>query len=99
MAHSSEIASSFDMYQKSATKKAADFVFLDPPYFSHEKGLLLYNYALATLKGSMAPSAIIVIETDAKEILIHNEPPLNAFSFLFEKMYGAAKLSFYKNST
>jgi 16S rRNA G966 N2-methylase RsmD len=110
MTDSSEISPSFKAIQKSPTKtredaiektrekKGVDFIFLDPPYFSQEGGIPLYSHALTSLKEFIGPGTLIVIETDAKEMVMKDEPTLDTLSFLFEKIYGTVKLSFYKKS-
>jgi 16S rRNA (guanine966-N2)-methyltransferase len=67
----------------------ADFIFMDPPY-----GLGLAALALAALKdaGWIAPSAMIIVESDKREEL---EFP-DAFSVERIKDYGRTRLSFLR---
>lgn len=65
-------------------------VFLDPPYRSGLAGPAL---AALTAAGWIAPEALVVIETAAREEI----PPPAGFTLLDERRYGAARLLFLRS--
>lgn len=66
--------------------RAHDLVFLDPPY---DKGLAGTALAALARAGWIAESALVVVETGAKETLTLPE----GFAVLDERAYGAAKFT------
>lgn len=77
-----------------ALSRAYDIVYLDPPYGGMIDGKPAYIHVLEELtqKTLIAPHAIIIIETSAKEIV--SLPAV--FTCIQEKTYGAAKVGFYQ---
>jgi 16S rRNA (guanine966-N2)-methyltransferase len=70
--------------------EACALVFLDPPYRSGLAGPALAALAAA---GWLAPAALAVVETAAREAM----PPPPSFSLLDERCYGAARLTFLRH--
>ena len=68
---------------------ACDLVFLDPPYHS---GLAVAGIVALRRVGWIAPGAICVLETGAKE----NPEIPDDFTVLDERKYGAAKVRFLR---
>ena len=69
--------------------EACALVFLDPPYRSGLAGPALAALAAA---GWLAPEALAVVETAAREKM----PPPAGFTLLDERRYGAARLTFLR---
>ncbi len=68
---------------------ACAVAFLDPPYRSGLAGPALAALAAA---GWLTPDALVVIETAAREEV----PPVDGFTLLDERVYGAARLVFLR---
>ena len=68
---------------------ACDLAFLDPPYGA---GLAIPALTVLAERGWLAPGALVVVETGAKEALA----PLAGFTFLKERGHGAARLVFLR---
>jgi 16S rRNA (guanine966-N2)-methyltransferase len=80
---------SADASQPPAASAPCSLAFLDPPY---RAGLAAPALEALAQRGWLAPGAICVIETTAKEPLA---PPAG-FTLLDERRYGAARLTFLR---
>ncbi len=70
-------------------KEAASLLFLDPPY---KKDLIPAAIVALAAQGWIAPNALLIAETEKSE----RTERLDPFLFLFEKIYGDTKLSFWR---
>jgi 16S rRNA (guanine966-N2)-methyltransferase len=69
--------------------EACALVFIDPPYRSGLAGPAL---AALDTAGWLAPAALVVVETAARE----RTPPPEGFMLVDERVYGAARLTFFR---
>ena len=83
------LADALEPPAKGPAQAPATLVFLDPPYRS---GLGAPALAALDQRGWIAPEAVVVVETDARDALA---PPAG-FTLLDERRYGKAKIRFLR---